>query len=79
MSSAPNQVLIEMPQAADPWSAAPFDATTAQTVQRLVQQLDTTQRLWLSGYLAGTVSGPAAQLATPAQTSAPAVTIVYGS
>ena len=68
--------------AADPWSAAPFDASTAQAVQHLVQQLSAPQRLWLSGYLAGSASAAATQLestAIGADPRGPAVTILYGS
>lgn len=66
----------------DPWSAAPFDAPAIQAWQRLVQQLNAHQRLWLSGYLAGSLSaagGVAAQSAASVPSSEPIVTVLYGS
>jgi sulfite reductase (NADPH) flavoprotein alpha-component len=67
----------ERATAADPWAAAPFDAATAAEARSLVAKLDARQRLWLGGYLAGSLEPASA--ATPAPSSTPPVAIVYGS
>lgn len=68
--------------AANPWLAAPFDVQTAQELQRLIQPFSAPQRIWLSGFLAGTLAAsdqPFAQTASAATPAEPAVTILYGS
>ena len=55
MSSPSKEVLNDAVLAADPWLAAPFDAQTIEVVQRLVRDLSAPQRLWLSGFLAGSI------------------------
>ena len=62
---------------ADPWAAAPFDATQAAEARSLVAKLDARQRLWLSGYLAGSLEP--ASTAAPAAATPPSVAILYGS
>ena len=78
MSTAQHSLAVDVARAADPWSAAPFDAATAQALQRALQPLDARQRLWLSGYLAGSCAAAAVQ---PVATTAakPAVAVLYGS
>ncbi len=63
---------------AAPWASAPFDPALAEEARRLVGRLDAGQRLWLSGYLAGSL-GAAVAKAAPAAPSQPLVTILYGS
>jgi len=62
------------------WASAPFDAALAGEVQHLVGRLDVGQKLWLSGYLAGSLAS-AAPVAKPAVAGAarPLITIAYGS
>jgi sulfite reductase (NADPH) flavoprotein alpha-component len=63
----------------DTWAAAPFDAPVAAEVRALVAKLDGRQRLWLSGYLAGSLD-PAATPALAPERAAPAsVLVLYGS
>jgi hypothetical protein len=40
----------------DAWAAAPFDARLASEARQLVERLDGPQRLWLSGFLAGSTA-----------------------
>ena len=63
---------------ADPWAAAPFDASAVAEARSLVAKLDARQRLWLSGYLAGSLE-PASAAVPAKETPPPAVTILYGS
>lgn len=79
MSILSTQAMSEVAAPADPWSAAPFDLHTARAVQQLVRQLTPEQRLWLSGFLAGTAAPAAQAFAAPADASPPAVTVLYGS
>jgi sulfite reductase (NADPH) flavoprotein alpha-component len=59
------------------WAAAPFDAATAAAARDLVARLTPAQRLWLSGFLAGSA---ALESQGPARApTAPAVTILHGS
>jgi sulfite reductase (NADPH) flavoprotein alpha-component len=64
----------------DPWSIAPFDAQTVQALRNLVQPLNAAQRLWLSGFLAGSANleAPVAGAAAPIAKDA-AITILFGS
>ncbi len=81
MSSPSKEVLNDV-SAVDPWLAAPFDAQTAELAQRLVRELSAPQRLWLSGFLAGSILSTDTRVDTAAASAAaaePAVTIVYGS
>ena len=65
---------------ADPWSAAPFDSQTAHALQNLISPMSTAQRLWLSGFLAGSTDALSVGIAASAPTlSDSAITIVYGS
>lgn len=61
-----------------PWASAPFDPALAEEARRLIGRLDAGQRLWLSGYLAGSL-GAAVAKAAPAAPAQPLVTILYGS
>jgi sulfite reductase (NADPH) flavoprotein alpha-component len=65
---------------ADPWSAAPFDSQTAHAIQNLIKPMSTAQRLWLSGFLAGSTDGLSVAIAgSEPAVSDSAITIVYGS
>ena len=57
----------------------PFERALADEVRNLVARLDTAQRAWLSGYLAGTLK--TLEAATPAASGSarPLATILYGS
>lgn len=64
-------------QAPVAWAAAPFDRQLAAEAQSLIAQLDSRQRAWLSGFLAGSLepaTAPAAAAGAP-----PPVAILYGS
>jgi sulfite reductase (NADPH) flavoprotein alpha-component len=63
---------------ADPWATAPFDAAAAAETRSFVAKLDARQRLWLSGYLAGSLELASAAVPAPA-TPAPTATILFGS
>lgn len=67
------------PADAAAWSLAPLPPAVAAEVRQLLARLDQGQRLWLSGFLAGTSSGPALQPALPAQRPQSFVTVLYGS
>jgi sulfite reductase (NADPH) flavoprotein alpha-component len=72
----------------DEWTHAPFDAAAVERLRSLIAGLDASQRLWLSGYLAGSAvvfGGHTPSLssngALTQSASAPrfTVTILYGS
>ncbi|MDY0067625.1 MAG: assimilatory sulfite reductase (NADPH) flavoprotein subunit [Steroidobacteraceae bacterium] len=63
---------------ADGLSLAPFDAALADEVRALLRRLDSSQRLWLSGYLAGASSAPAAPRAASAS-GEQSVMVLFGS
>lgn len=64
----------------DPWSIAPFDAQTVQALRNLVQPLNAAQRLWLSGFLAGSANAEAPVAAATAPIAKDsAITILFGS
>ncbi len=65
------------PPPADPWAAGPLPVALAAEIRGLVAKLDERQRVWLSGYLAGSVS--AAQPAAAAPADSPVVTVLFGS
>lgn len=60
------------------WASAPFEPAFAADVQRLLARMDDAQRLWLSGYLAGTVASRHG-IETVSEPSRPQVTVLYGS
>jgi len=64
----------------DAWALAPFDKATIERLQGLLGRIDRGQRLWLSGYLAGTAAH-AVQPAAPAAAAASCAdtVVVYGS
>ncbi len=68
-------------QERDEWSQAPFDAATKEGLRGLVVGFDLGQRLWLSGYLAGSCAPVDAGAAHPAAGAArrESITILYGS
>lgn len=64
------------------WAVAPFDPALAADLRQLIARLNGPQRLWLSGYLVGTLAENSAGLAAaPASVPAgpPVATILYGS
>lgn len=68
------------PGAPDGWVSAPFDRELSAEVRALVARLAPAQRLWLSGYLAGSlVHGADAQPAALPLPAAEPVTILFGS
>jgi sulfite reductase (NADPH) flavoprotein alpha-component len=82
MSTPSKELVRDLTAHVDPWSAAPFDAPTVQALQRVVQPLNVQQRLWLSGYLAGSLSATGAAISSAAASvpaSEPIVTVLYGS
>lgn len=60
----------------DAWQGSPLPAPLAEEARRLVDRLDASQRLWLSGFLAGAAALGAAAQEAPSSSS---VTIVFGS
>lgn len=79
MSQPLPQMLNEL-STVDPWKMAPFDAQTVQALRTAVQPLNAAQRLWLSGFLAGSahLEMPVAAAAAPIANDA-AITILFGS
>jgi sulfite reductase (NADPH) flavoprotein alpha-component len=71
-------MLASVPPGAEPWVAAPFDAALSSEVRQLIERMDSRQRLWLSGYLAGSLAPAAAAPAMPAPDMAPAL-VLFGS
>lgn len=67
------------PAAEDPWRFAPLDGALAEEVRQLVGRLGATQRLWLSGYLAGSLAPVSVSVAAAASPAAAPVTILFGS
>src|SRR5262245_57090821 len=61
----------------DAWAGAPFDTPLLERVRALIGTLNTAQRLWLSGYLAGSSERAAPAPVTSA--AKPNVTILFGS
>lgn len=61
------------------WTSSPFEPALAEEVQRLIDRLDSTQRLWLSGYIAGSLGAMAQPAAAPQAAGPPLVTVLYGS
>ncbi len=78
--SIPSKEVQDQIRAVDPWLTAPFDTQTAATLQHLVHQLSGAQRMWLSGFLAGSaaIAAPAIAASASDQQQA-AVTVLYGS
>lgn len=64
---------------ADTWSNAPFDMATKDAIRSIVGRLGAGQRLWLSGFLAGSASTPAVPLQTGTSAAAATTTILFGS
>ena len=65
----------------DEWAHAPFDTAAVERLRSLIAGFDANQRLWLSGYLAGSAASVTAVAAHPNAGSAQrtAITILYGS
>ncbi len=61
----------------DAWAGAPFDPAAAAEIRALVAKLGAEQRLWLSGFLAGSVRPAAAEPAAAAGQAS--ILILYGS
>jgi sulfite reductase (NADPH) flavoprotein alpha-component len=68
-------------QERDEWSHAPFDAAAKERLRSLLAGFDVNQRLWLSGYLAGSCVPIDAGAVHPVSGTArrEAITILYGS
>lgn len=79
MGSSVQSLVEDRPQTVAAWASALFDPALADEAQRLIGRLDARQRLWLSGYLAGSLADVAVKAAAPADASQPLVTILYGS
>lgn len=60
------------------WSQSPLAPAIATEIRQLIARLDHGQRLWLSGFLAGSSASPTSQQAYEAQRP-PSVTVLYGS
>ena len=61
------------------WSMAPLEPAIAAEIRQLIARLDQGQRLWLSGFLAGSSDRPALQPPVEAQRPQSFVTVLYGS
>ncbi|MGH8149997.1 MAG: assimilatory sulfite reductase (NADPH) flavoprotein subunit [Steroidobacteraceae bacterium] len=92
MSGKARASAAQSPSAGDPLALAPLSPAIAAEVRNLVAKLDHEQRLWLSGFLAGTETQSAAIQLTAAQaalapalaaalpeTAHPPITVLYGS
>jgi sulfite reductase (NADPH) flavoprotein alpha-component len=67
------------PAGLDSWATAPFAPALADEARRLIAKLDTNQRFWLSGYLAGISLAAGVEAPQPAAGAARLVTVLYGS
>lgn len=76
---APLEARAALEAAADAWAAAPFEGPAAAEVRALVAKLDGRQRLWLSGYLAGSLDAAAAPTLASARAAPASVLVLYGS
>lgn len=63
----------------DGWKTAPFAEPLGEEARRLIARLDPRQRLWLSGFLAGTFVPASADASPVAKPTTPPVTVLYGS
>ncbi|HWG70842.1 MAG TPA: assimilatory sulfite reductase (NADPH) flavoprotein subunit [Steroidobacteraceae bacterium] len=65
----------------DEWAQAPFDSATTDRLRSLITAFDVGQRLWLSGFLAGSTApvGANAPASQPATAQRSVATILYGS
>jgi sulfite reductase (NADPH) flavoprotein alpha-component len=61
------------------WFASPLGPTLAEEAKRLLARLDASQRLWLSGYLAGAASHAVPAAGSAREPDTPGVTILFGS
>lgn len=61
------------------WSTAPLEPAIAAEIRQLIARLDQGQRLWLSGFLAGTSDRAVLQQPVAAQRPQSLVTVLYGS
>ncbi|HVW67367.1 MAG TPA: flavodoxin domain-containing protein, partial [Steroidobacteraceae bacterium] len=67
------------PLPADVWAVAPLNPSLAAETRALVARLDSAQRLWLSGYLAGSAVPAAPAAAAVPEPVRPLATILYGT
>ena len=63
----------------NPWSTAPFDPASGEQLRRLIAEFNSAQRMWLSGFLAGSIPNAASAAIEPSAASRPIATILYGS
>jgi sulfite reductase (NADPH) flavoprotein alpha-component len=61
------------------WPAAPLDAAQAIELQRVIATLNPAQRMWLSGYLAGSLCGAPKPASETVASGRPIATILFGS
>lgn len=79
MSSNPRATVTELERGADALTLALLDPTLVDEVRRLVARLDSAQRLWLSGYLAGSVEQAVPAEPRASELTHPDITVLYGS
>jgi sulfite reductase (NADPH) flavoprotein alpha-component len=72
-------MLMTAPAATDAWSAAPFDAHLAADARQLIERLDGPQRLWLSGYLAGSLTAAASRISPQQRRERAPALVLFGS
>lgn len=78
--SAPLPKMLDEIAASDPWSLAPLDAQTIQSLRTAIQPLNAAQRLWLSGFLAGSANvASSAAIDTGPVAKDSSITILFGS
>jgi sulfite reductase (NADPH) flavoprotein alpha-component len=63
----------------DAWATAPFEAPAAAEIRALVAKLDSRQRSWLSGYLAGSLEPAVAPTRALASVAKASVLVLFGS
>lgn len=73
------QAAVDTSRVPDAWAAAPFDAPAAAEIRALVAKLDSGQRAWLSGYLAGSLDAAAASGVAPEREAPASVLVLHGS
>ncbi len=71
-------ILPPDPRSGDPWDGAPLPPALAADARALIAKLDERQRLWMAGYLAGSLH-PAAGQPVPAARTEPEVLVLFGS
>ncbi|MDE2304148.1 MAG: flavodoxin domain-containing protein, partial [Gammaproteobacteria bacterium] len=70
---------IADPPLPDPWQSAPLPAAVAAELRALLARLDSGQRLWLSGFLAGSAAAPTTGAPAAAAATAAPITVLFGT